>query len=442
MSVAVMKTKAEQGLAEAFAGVVDRLPGAAPVQEYRRAALATFAELGLPHRRIEEFKYTDLRVALKDARPPAVLDQTAATLADLDAALGPLASVDADRIVFVNGRHRPELSRLAPASGLEVRPLALALAEAPQKVAERLTRLEAGHDALAALNTAYMTDGAVIRVADGAKLDRPILLVFAAAGKAGETATTRNVVAVGKGASATLVEAFVQLPGAVQGQINTLTDLAVGDGAAVTHVKAARVPAQTHLATWQVSIGAEAQYRGFQQTESPALARNQIFVTFTGEAAKLDLSGAFLARGSEHIDTTLVVDHATPGCESRELFKGVLDGEARGVFQGKIIVRQIAQKTDGKQMAQVLMLSETCEFDSKPELEIYADDVACGHGSTSASLDPDLLFYCRSRGISESEARALLTESFVGEAIERVEDEAVRDALMSSAKDWLRRMAG
>ncbi|MEO0793460.1 MAG: SufD family Fe-S cluster assembly protein, partial [Pseudomonadota bacterium] len=137
-------------------------------------------------------------------------------------------------------------------------------------------------------------------------------------------------------------------------------------------------------------------------------------------------------------DNTLRIDHAVPGCESRELFKGVLDDNARGVFQGKVIVQQIAQKTDGKQMAQALMLSPTCEFDSKPELEIYADDVVCGHGSTCAELDPDLVFYLRARGISEPEARALLMESFVGEAIDQIESEPVAEALTEVAQHWLR----
>jgi len=161
--------------------------------------------------------------------------------------------------------------------------------------------------------------------------------------------------------------------------------------------------------------------------------RNNLFVTFKGEGAKLDISGAFLGRGAEHVDTTLVVDHAVPGCESRELFKGVLADKAHGVFQGKVIVRPDAQKSDGKQMAQVLMLSQDAEFDSKPELEIHADDVVCGHGSTAAEIDEDLLFYMRSRGIPTAEARALLIESFIVEAIDKVGDERVRAALAGIA---------
>jgi len=172
------------------------------------------------------------------------------------------------------------------------------------------------------------------------------------------------------------------------------------------------------------------------------LARSNVFATFAGGGAKLDISGLFLACGAEHIDTTLVVDHAVPGCVSRELFKGVLADRARGVFQGKVIVRPAAQKSDGKQMAQALMLSPDAEFDSKPELEIYADDVICGHGSTAAELDEDLLFYLRSRGIPPDEARALLVESFVGEAIDKIEDESVREAFSSLATRRLGELSG
>jgi Fe-S cluster assembly protein SufD len=302
-----------------------------------------------------------------------------------------------------------------------------------------LALLTCPEDAIIALNTAFMTDGAVVRIADGAALGKPLLLVFARAGKDKRAVTTRNVLRVGAGASATIVEAHVALTGAAaEGQSNAATDIRVGDGAAITHVKwTAEGGKATHLATWVASLGRAASYRPFQLTNGVGLARNQLFIAFTGEGTKLDLSGVFLARGTEHIDTTLVVDHAVPRCESRELFKGVLDGRARGVFQGKIIVRPHAQKSDGKQMAQTLMLSEDAEFDSKPELEILADDVACGHGSTSAEIDPNHIFYCRSRGIPEAEARALLIEAFVGEAIDKVQDPVLRDALMDIARGWL-----
>jgi Fe-S cluster assembly protein SufD len=237
----------------------------------------------------------------------------------------------------------------------------------------------------------------------------------------------------------TIIEAYVSVPGAAaNGQHNTVTEIAAGEGASVAHIKCtADLGSATHLANWLVTLGAKSDYRGFQFTSGVALARNQLSLTFKGEGANLDLSGAFLAREGQHVDTTLIVDHAVPGCTSRELFKGVLEDHARGVFQGKVIVRPHAQKTDGKQMAQVLMLSPEAEFDSKPELEIFADDVVCGHGSTSVDLDEDLLFYCRSRGIPEAEARALLIESFIGEALQKVEREDVREALSVLARRWL-----
>ena len=252
-------------------------------------------------------------------------------------------------------------------------------------------------------------DGAVIDIAANAKLEKPVLIVALRARREPHFVATRNVVRVGDGAEATIVEASVALPKAAKDtQLNAATKIVVGKGAAVSHLKCT-LEAGERGASVQLArrsrhrrrlprLPLHGRQRRWPATRSASCS--------PARAASIDLSGAFLARGSEHVDTTLVVDHAVPQCTSRELFKGVLDGHARGVFQGKVIVRPDAQKTDGKQMAQVLMLSPDTEFDSKPELEIYADDVVCGHGSTSADLDEDLLFYCRARGIPEAQARA------------------------------------
>ncbi len=436
----VMKTKAELALAEGYAAIADALPGGEGARDVRERAIGRFEALGLPHRRIEAWKYTDLRNTLKEALPPTAGDETAVSEADVAAALGPLATIAADRAVFVNGTYRAELSKLASLKDILGSPLSAALNDKSDKAAADLLRLnDRDDDAVLALNTAYVTDGAVVAIAKKAKLAKPLLLVFVRAGNEPHLVATRNVVSVGDGAEATIIEAYVSVPGAAaNGQHNTATEISVGDGATVTHIKCTVDAGESlHLANWLVDIGAGADYRGFQFTSGVALARNQLAVTFKGEDAKIDVSGVFLARKTQHIDTTMVVDHAVPACLSRELFKVVLEDEARGIFQGKVIVRPDAQKTDGKQMAQVLMLSPFAEFDSKPELEIYADDVVCGHGSTSADLDEDLLFYCRSRGIPEAEARALLIESFVGEALAKVEREDVRDALTLVARAWL-----
>ncbi len=439
MNVAVAKTKAEQAFTENFEAVAGKLPGGAAVDEVRRQAIGVFAAAGLPHRRIEEWKYTDLRSLLKQALAPAVRDETPVKSAAVKAALGPLAAIDAHAAVFVNGSYRADLSRIEGSADFELRPLGEALAKAPHKVGESLARLGREPDAVLALNTAFMTDGAVVRIRDGVVLYKPLLLISARTGRESAAVTTRHVVSVGRDARASIVEVSVALGGAgSDAQANAATEIVVGDGAVVTHAKVTLDGAQaTHLSSWIASLGAKSHYRGFQLTANTGLARNQIFLTFGGEGAKLDLSGVFLGRGTDHIDTTLVVDHAVPHCESRELFKGVLADRARGVFQGKIVVRPDAQKTDGKQMAQVLMLSPDAEFDSKPELEIFADDVVCGHGSTAAEIDSDLVFYCRSRGIPEADAKALLIQSFVGEAVEQVQDEAVREALRAIAQGWL-----
>jgi Fe-S cluster assembly protein SufD len=443
MNVAIMKTKAEQAIAESFEAIAEKLPGNAAVKARRTQAIGVYGGLGLPHRRVEEWKYTDLRANVKDILPAAIDDATPLTIAELLVALGPLAHVNAHRVVFVNGHHRAKLDDVADVAGLKVSALGASLASASEDLVASLASTPEGGDAVEALNTAFMTDGAVVAVADGASLAKPLLIVFVRAGSGASSVAVRNFVTIGDKATATIIEAHVVLPGASrEAQLNALTEVTVGKGATLHHAKVAADEGKAlHLSNWDVTLEADATYRGFQFSNGLGLARNGINILFDGEGSKLDLSGAYLARHSEHIDTTLVVDHAVPRCESRELFKGVLDGQGRGVFQGKIIVRPDAQKTDGKQMSQALMLSEDAEFDSKPELEIFADDVVCGHGTTVAELDADLLFYCRSRGIPEKEARALMIESFIGEALEKVEHEELRTALASYAMQWLGRSA-
>jgi Fe-S cluster assembly protein SufD len=438
MTVASTRTKAEQALSRSFAAVAGQLPGGPAVAKAREAAIGTFAALGLPHRRIEQWKWTDLRSALKEALPPAVGEAGTVAAGEIDAALEELAALDAHRIVFVDGVHAPQRAAPAQLSGLQIAPLAEMLLRSDGAA---LTGGSAeGHETVLALNTAFMTDGAVIRLARGVRLEKPLLLIFARKAEAGRLVTLRNLIALDDGARATVIEAHLTLPGAAAGQTNTLTDVTLGNGAYLAHVQCTLAgEAASHLATWLATLGQASSYRAFQLTARSGLVRNNVFARFKGEGAKLDISGAFLGRAIEHIDTTLVIDHAVPGCESRELFKGVLADRAHGIFQGKVIVRPNAQKSDGKQMAQALMLSASAEFDSKPELEIHADDVACGHGSTAAEIDESLLFYMRARGIPVAEARALLIESFIGEAIDKVEDERLRSALSDMAK---RRLTG
>ena len=435
MNVTLKKTNAEIALAEEFDRIGTKLPGGRAVSTMRREAMAVFRERGFPHRRVEEWKYTDLRAAIKEALPLAVVDDTNVSAKELNAALGPLATIDAHRIVLVNGHYRRELSKHDNIADADVRPLSNALKVMPDDAATRMLK-GAGPDteSVIALNTALATDGAVISIAG--KLAKPIFVIHAEAGSKPGHRVIRSTIGVLPAAVATIVEIFVTLAGAKPGQVNTATEIGIGAGAKVSHLKIT-FGAATHISSCAPTLDADVGYRLFHYTAASALVRNQVFPLFAGEGAKLDISGVMLGRAREHCDTTLVIDHAVPGCESRELFKTVLDDTARSIFQGKVIVRPDAQKTDGKQMAQALMLSERAEFDSKPELEIYADDVVCGHGATVADLDKNLMFYLRTRGIPRDQARALLIESFIGEALDKVEDEALRAALGEMATGWL-----
>lgn len=440
--VKVLKTKAETALAEAFAEVERSLPGGDWLRQLRRAAIGAFSAEGLPHRRVEEWKFTDLRAAMREAFPLAA-DTTPPKPAAIEAMVrDALAGADLAKAfaVIVDGRGVGEAG-LSAISELDGAFLARLIDHPPAWLEAEVSEV-GGHvtDGVLALNTALFTDGAVIDIADGREIETPIALVFGDAGGAAQTVVTRNVVRVGKGAKVVLVESHLA-PSAPR-QINTLTQIVVGDGAEVVHVKLiSSREGSIHLGRTIARLGANASYRPFQMVIGSGIVRNDLSVTFRGQHSTFDLGGAKLVSDTGHADTTLVVDHAVPHCTSRELIKCVLAERGRGVFQGKVIVRPDAQKTDGKQMAQALMLSPDAEFDSKPELEIYADDVICGHGSTSVEIDPELIFYLRSRGIPLAEAQAMLVESFIGEAIDKAEPEEVQEALRALARGWLTREA-
>jgi Fe-S cluster assembly protein SufD len=418
MTIAVMKTKAETALSELFKAQQASAKLVGENEPERAAAFAAFEKLGMPSRRVEEWKYTDLRARFTEAFPPA--KSIPETQAHLNA--GRIAGIDALRLVFLNGKlvHWVQEGPAGPGFTLAV--------GLPDTKAE---------DATVGLTAALADKPCLIRITETPPC--PLHFVFVTDTTAPMLAAVSYGVEIAAGTVATIIESHVALGNGAR-QTFVLADLKIGDGAQVGHIKIkdGKAP-EIQIATWRASIGAHANYRAFQFTASNGLTRNQLFVTYAGEHAKLDISGVMLGRNSDHIDTTLVVDHAVPHCESRELFKIVLDDRARGIFQGKVIVRQYAQKSDGKQMANALMLSEDAEFDSKPELEIYADDVVCGHGATCAELDENLIFYCQSRGIPLPEARALLIESFIGEALEKLEHEGIRDTLRAVALEWLDR---
>jgi len=432
-----IKTAAETALAQSFAAVKRELPGAGAVGALREDAFRRFETEGLPHRRVEEWKYTDLRALMREAKPLAAVPDAAAKARAKDA-LAMLPAIEARRVVFVDGALVPELSDLSGLeAGLTIRSMAQALAAGDRDLLAHLGRIVPTDDVAVALNTAFMGDGAVIHVAQGVALAQPIHLVFVNAGGEPAAVFARSLVIIEKGARAMLVESHLG-SSASEDQVNTALELEVGDEAHVDHIKITGAGAGAlHVSTLMAAIGAHARFNAFLFTTGGAVVRNQAFVRFDGEGTIAGIRGASLLKGRQHADTTLVADHATADCTSREVFKSVLDEEGRSVFQGKIIVRRHAQKTDAKMATHALLLSETAEADNKPELEIFADDVQCGHGATSGALDEDLLFYLKARGIPAKEAQALLIQAFVGEAVEGIEHAGLRDALMDHVVAWL-----
>ena len=433
-----LKTAAESALAVSFAAVKDALPGARAVAALREEAFHRFERQGLPSRRVEDWKYTDLRAAMREAFPLAAAPDSAAK-ARVAGAGSLVAELEARRVVFVDGAFAAELSDLADLEpGLAIGSMAAALAAGKPLIAARLGRVAPSDDVAVTLNTAFMGDGAVISVAAGATLARPIHLVFGNSGLRPAATFPRSLIVVEKGARAMVVESH---EGAADGrdQVNAVLELVVGDEAHVDHVKLTGEGAGAlHVWTMMASVGARARFNAFLFTTGGAVVRNQLFVRFDGEDTVAGIRGATLLRGSQHADMTLFADHVAPACTSREMFKSVLDDSGRSVFQGKIIVRQRAQKTDARMATHALLLTDDAEADNKPELEIYADDVQCGHGATAGALDQDLLFYLKARGIPEKEAETLLIQAFIGEAVEGIEHAGLRDALMEHVAVWLR----
>ncbi|MBO0750736.1 MAG: Fe-S cluster assembly protein SufD [Bradyrhizobiaceae bacterium] len=435
-----IRTPAETSLAEAFAARRGAHAGDDAVAERREAAFRHFEAQGLPHRRVEQWKYTDLRTLMRDMKPLAGAPDAAAR-ARARSAGSVFAATAARRVVFVDGvlvAEASDLSGLEP--GLTISSLSDVLARGDGQLTRRLAAAgPAEGDVAYALNTAFMSDGAVIEVAAGVEIARPLHLVFVYGAGRAAAVFSRSLLVLGPGAGLTLFESH-EGPDGVDYQVNLALDVVVGDGARLDRVKVnAEGDAALHLATLSADVGARANVRDFAFMTGARVTRNQLFVRCSGAAAVLGLGGASLLTGRQHGDTTLLVDHAAGGCEAREVFKSVLDGASRGVFQGKIIVRADAAKTDARMMARALLLSDEAEADHKPELEIFADDVQCGHGATSGALDANLKFYLMSRGIPETEAEALLIQSFVGEAVDTVPHGGARDALTAATAQWLAR---
>ena len=418
------------------------LPGGDAVADLRDAAFDAFMAAGLPTRRIEAWHYTDLKRAMAEALPMAAPSTPSSILAQGArlATLSPrMDGVESLRIVLVDGYFIPALSDVARLpQGVALQSLADALAQGDAALIEALAAPGLGQgDAALALNTAFMQGGFVLDIVPGVQVEHPIEIVALSSGASAQSVYGRSLVRLGDGAQLTLVEIEACDSGFVE-QRNCALVCQIGDGATCEHVfvPAALAPGSAHVAHLLVSLQTGASFNSYTLARGGGLLRRQVFLRFDGEHAKGQLAGANLLKGRDHCDTTLIVEHVAPNGQSREYFKSVLDDDAIGVYQGKVIVAPGAQKTDGAMKSQAILLSDGATMNNKPELEIFADDVVCGHGATVAQLDEDQLFYAQARGLPKGEAEAMLLEAFVDETADRIESEAIRAHVIALMSNW------
>ena len=454
----MIATKEKEGVyLSSFLELEERLAASGPswLQEIRRTAMAGFVEKGFPTTRQEEWRNTNVApIAAVPFQPAATpLPPPATGGEELDK--HPLADLGCPKLVFVNGRFSRRLSNLeALPKGVRTCSLAEALAGDGKTLERHLTRYAADYreHAFVALNTAFLEDGAFVEISKGVVLEKPIYLLYVSDASGIPTVTyPRNLIVAGRESQATIVEAYVGgNTGALAGAdvdrekatgesayaaesvyfTNAVSEVAVGEGAVIDYHRLQqesdkafhfgrlvfRQERSSNVATHSIATGG-------------ALVREEVKAVLDGEGAEATLAGLYVITGRQHIDNQTTLDHAQPHCSSREVYKGVLDGESSAVFNGKIIVRKDAQKTDSKQSNKNLLLSEKAIIDTKPALEIYADDVKCTHGATIGQIDPEAVFYLRSRGIGRQEARDLLTYAFANDILERIKYDPLRARL-------------
>ncbi|MET2827191.1 Fe-S cluster assembly protein SufD [Mesorhizobium shangrilense] len=409
------RTLAETAIIDAFGERLSLLPGDGAVTLKRDDAIEAIKS-GLPTRRVESWHYTDLRrllTSVPDFDPTASV-RAVAPIVDGSAVLPLLNGVSATKVPAIEG-------------------------VTIQRLSEKLTdgSIAAGldpygtDDAIGALNTAFVADGYFVDIADGARLEKPIELQNLQAG--GQT-HVRLPVRVGADARATIVE---RQSGEGSGLASSVSQLVLGEGAEVMWLIVQEQPeTATHLAQFKAHLGKNSKLTLFVMNAGGKLVRQEIVVKTTGEGADFKLRGINLLAGDTHTDVTMVLDHAVPRTTSTEIIRNVVTGRAHGVFQGRINVHQYAQKTNAKMACNTLLLSDDGEFSTKPELEIFADDVVCGHGATVTEIDHDHLFYLMARGVDEKSARGLLVKAFVAEVIEELDDETIVDALEARLDGW------
>ncbi|MBI4380403.1 MAG: Fe-S cluster assembly protein SufD [candidate division NC10 bacterium] len=418
------------------------------VHQVRRAAISGFAELGFPTTQHEEWKYTSVAPIVKAPFRPADDEPDGLTKESLS--LHTLGQAACAQLVFVNGRYSPALSSIGSLpDGVKAGSLATALSADPAAVEPHLARHAGYHDhPFVALNTAFIQDGAFVSIPKGKVVERPIHLLFVsthdrpastglsagfdmAQDRRGKAIVShpRNLILAGDNSQAMVIESYIGLNNALY-FTNVVTEIVAGESAVVAHYKLQRESEEAfHISTVQASLNHSSNFSSHSIDLGGALVRNDVNAVLDGQGIECTLDGLYMVAGRQHVDNHTRIDHVKPHCSSRELYKGVLGGRSKGVFNGKIYVHKDAQKTDAKQTNKNLLLSEDAVINTKPQLEIYADDVKCTHGTTIGQLDQEAIFYLRSRGIDLEAARGLLTYAFASEMIGRIKVEPVRAQL-------------
>ncbi len=428
MALAQVRTDAT----EARLAALELPAGAAWAETARGEALARLRAMGLPGRRDEYWKYT---------RPDSLTDPAAPAAALFRADEAPIfGEIDRLKVVFVDGVFDPGASDDLSLAGIEIERLETAAAADIHWARDLYGQLETRGQTpvqrpLAALNTAFASDGVVIRATGRAA--KPVNLIYLHKSETSD-AILHHCIKLDEGADLTVLE-----NGPAAARFNKVMEVEVADGAAFHHVRAQGRDHERRAATHIFArLGARSTFKSFTLTANGVLTRNEAVIELTGDDAVAHVAGACVGDGDFHHDDTVFVTHDAVNCESRQVFKKVLRNGATGVFQGKILVKAGAQKTDGYQISQSLLLNEDAQFFAKPELEIYADDVKCSHGSTSGAIDEEALFYLRSRGLPEAEAQDLLVLAFLAEAIDEIEDPAIAGDIRSRLEGWLVRRRG
>ena len=400
----------------------------------RLSAITRFEELGFPTTKNEDWHFPSVAPIAEREFEPLVGRGVVTGVSRADLAPFTFGGDDWHTLVFLNGRFNAALSGTTSLpDGVSVMPIARAYDELPLLLEQHLGRI-ASIDAhtFTALNTAFINDGAVVHVSKDVAVEKPIHLLFVSdAGATNGVAQPRNLIVLDRFAKATVMESYAALPGA-KGEYftNAVTEAVLADGATLTHLKLQRESELAyHVGTFDVRQGRDSHLVSFSFAIGGALSRTNVYTELRGEGCGATLNGLYLGDGTQHIDHQTRIEHVEPNCYSRELYKGILDGSAHGVFNGKVFVHPAAQKTDGKQTNNTLLLSEKAQIDTKPQLEIFADDVKCTHGATVGRLDETALFYMKSRGVNARTARELLTYAFAADVLETIELQAVKEGL-------------